>query len=315
MNFPKDHELFKDIKPDGTLESNAGVLENLVQENAFNAFFRAARKSAPQSVKGSDTKEIKHRYNAEIFEKGAEAAYEYTKCGYIGMFPMGTHDIAEYEGDEYICLGFSIENQLKHYQPARINIKDMQKIYDDAIAAIKDTRASTFGILFLLIHMAIIAICALSLLPGMEQYRLFDRGWDWAVIAGSFLALVIAWACHGRTSNEWMPLGFLHVFFSGMFLLWDMEEAYPVKYRLVLAGIALILSLISIIHYFIDGFGNYVRWRIQDFKDWCDKDAQENYRRLRFLILWYRNITGEKNTPFDAMEQEFYATLAKRKEF
>ena len=80
-------------------------------------------------------------------------------------------------------------------------------------------------------------------------------------------------------------------------------------------GIALILSLIPIIHYFIDGFGNYVRWRIQDFKDWCDKDAQENYRRLRFLILWYRNITGEKNTPFDAMEREFFATLAKRKEF
>ena len=64
------------------------------------------------------------------------------------------------------------------------------------------------------------------------------------VIAGSFLALVIAWICHERTSNEWMPLGFLHVFFSSMFLLWDMEEAYPVKYRLVLAGIALILSLI-----------------------------------------------------------------------
>ena len=318
MNFPKDQELFKDIKPDGTLECGTGLMENLVQENAYNAFFRAARESAPERVKGSDSEEIRRTYNADIFEKGAEAAYEYTKCGRIGMFPMGTHDIAEYgeKGESgYVCLGFSTEKQLKLYHPARINIKDMQKLYADAVNARKDRRASAFGILFLLIHMAVIAICALALLPGMEQYRLFGRGWDWAVIAGSFLALVIAWICHERTSNEWMPLGFLHVFFSGMFLLWDMEEAYPVKYRLVLAGIALILSLISIIHYFIDGFGNYVRWRIQDFKDWCDKDAQENYRRLRFLILWYRNITGEKNTPFDAMEREFFATLAKRKEF
>lgn len=318
MEFPKDHELFKDIKPDGTLEYTDGLMENLVKDNSYNAFYQAAREGAPKSVKGLDTEEIKHRYNAEIFEKGAEAAYEYTKCGRIGMFPMGTHDIAEYgeKGESgYVCLGFSTEKQLKLYHPARINIKDMQKLYADAVNARKDRRASAFGILFLLIHMAVIAICALALLPGMEQYRLFGRGWDWAVIAGSFLALVIAWICHERTSNEWMPLGFLHVFFSGMFLLWDMEEAYPVNYRLVLAGIALILSLISIIHYFIDGFGSYVRWRIQDFKDWCDKDAQENYRRLRFLILWYRNITGEKSTPFDAMESEFFATLAKRKEF
>lgn len=318
MEFPKDHELFKDIKPDGTLEYTDGLMENLVKDNSYNAFYRAAREGAPKSVKGLDTEEIKHRYNAEIFEKGAEAAYEYTKCGCIGMFPMGIHTIAKYRQrgeSEDVHLGFSMENQLKLYQPARINIKDMQKLYDDAVAARKDRHASAFGILFLLIHMAIIAFCALALLPGMEQYRLFGRGWNWVVIAGSFLALVIAWICHERTSNEWMPLGFLHVFFSGMFLLWDMEEAYPVNYRLVLAGIALILSLISIIHYFIDGFGNYVRWRIQDFKDWCDKDAQENYRRLRFLILWYRNITGEKNTPFDAMEREFFATLAKRKEF
>lgn len=329
MEFPKDHELFKDIKPDGTLEYTDGLMENLVKDNSYNAFYRAANKSLPETVKVSylsdaykyepSTSEIKDAakmYNASVFASGAEAAYNQTKGGAIGMFPVGTFEGRTYPFEGFdLHVGFSIGEQLKLYQPDAINSKDMQKLYSNAVNAKKDRPASAFGILFLLIHMAIIAICALSLLPDMEQYRLFGRGWDWTVIAGCFLALVIAWACHGRTCNEWMPLGFLHVFFSGMFLLWDMEEAYPVKYRLVLAGIALILSLISIIHYFIDGFGNYVRWRIQDFKDWCDKDAQENYRRLRFLILWYRNITGEKNTPFDAMEREFFATLAKRKEF
>lgn len=84
-----------------------------------------------------------------------------------------------------------------------------------------------------------------------------------------------------------------------------MEDAYPSKFRLVLAGITLILSLVSLIHYLVDGFGSYVRTRIQDFKDWCDKDAQENYRRLHFLVLWYHNITGEKKTPFDPMKKNF----------
>ena len=52
MEFPKDHELFKDIKPDGTLEYTDGLMENLVKDNSYNAFYRAAREGAPKSVKG-----------------------------------------------------------------------------------------------------------------------------------------------------------------------------------------------------------------------------------------------------------------------
>ena len=35
MEFPKDHELFKDIKPDGTLEYTDGLMENLVKDNSY----------------------------------------------------------------------------------------------------------------------------------------------------------------------------------------------------------------------------------------------------------------------------------------
>ena len=53
MEFPKDHELFKDIKPDGTLEYTDGLMENLVKDNSYNAFYRAANNSLPDTEKES----------------------------------------------------------------------------------------------------------------------------------------------------------------------------------------------------------------------------------------------------------------------
>lgn len=329
MNFPKDHELFKDIKPDGTLESDAGMLENLVQANAYTAFFKAANKSLPETVKvsylsstykyepsPSEIRDAAKMYNASVFASGAEAAYNQTKDGAIGMFPVGTFEGRTYSFEGFdLHVGFSIGEQLKLYQPDAISSKDMQRIYTNAVNAKKDRKGSALGTIFLLIHMAIIAVSALPLLPGMAQYNWFGRGYDWAVIAGSLLALVIAWAFHGTTCNEWQPLGFFHVLLSVIFLLWQTEDAYSAQSRLILAGITLILSLVSVIHYLVDGFGSYVKMRIQDFRDWCDKDAPENYRRLRFLVLWYQNITGEKKTPFDSTETEFLAALARRNEF
>ena len=85
--------------------------------------------------------------------------------------------------------------------------------------------------------------------------------------------------------------------------------------RLFAAGLTLIVSLISVIHYLSDGLEKYVRSRIAEFKNWCDHEALEDYRRLRYSVLWYKNVIGEETTPFDTVQEEFLNLCKKRSEF
>lgn len=314
MEFPKDHELFKDIRPDGTLET-PDIMEKMVRNSAYSAFFNEAQKANDKlPSKTQDKANSVKEYSREIFEVAADAAYQYTKSGYIGMFPTGTFSGAKYGTEEnYSQVVFTVMDQLHNYQPKNLCIKDQQQLYSDAVSAKKERRSSLIAVLFLLLNMAIVALAALSLLPGMEQYRLFGRGWDWAVVAAALLTLVLAWIFHLPCNNEWGILGFIHALLIFMSLMWQVEDFESAENIIILTGVTLIVSLISIIHYLADGCVGYVRWRIKDFRKWCDQDALDNYRHLRFLILWYRNLTGEQKTPFDPMLDEFFSTLKKRK--
>lgn len=316
MEFPKDHELFKDIHPDGTLET-PNIMEKAIRDSAYSVFFNEVQKAndkLPSRIQdlGKSIKEC----SQEIFEVAADAAYQYTKGGYIGMFPYGTFSGAKYGTEKkYLQVEFSVMGQLENYQPKGLCIKDQQKMYADAVSAKKERSSSLIAVFFLLINMAIVALAGLSLLPGMEQYRLLGRGWDWAVVAAALLTLVLAWIFHLPCNNEWGILGFIHALLIFMSLMWQVEDFESAENIIILTGVTLIVSLISIIHYLADGCVGYVQWRIKDFKKWCDEDALDNYRHLRFLVLWYRNVMKKQKTPFDPMLDEFFSTLEKRKKF
>lgn len=316
MEFPKDQDLFKDIKPDGTLET-PDILAKMVKDSAYAEFsyaLRRANDALPSSVRNKE--DAVKTFSRQIFASAAEAACQFVKGGYIGMFPFGTFTGKKYGTEEdYSQVKVYVEDQLEHYQPAGVCIADMQEVYTSAVSAKKERRSTLVAILFLLLNAAIVALAALSLLPGLEPYRLIGRGWDWAVVLAALLSLVLAWCFHLPCNNEWSALGFIHALLVLLSLLWQVEEFESAENIIILSGVTLLVSLIALIHYLVDGVGSFVRWRINEFKKWCDEDALENYRKLRFLILWYRNVVKEKKTPFDAMQDEFFTLLEKRKEF
>ena len=163
--------------------------------------------------------------------------------------------------------------------------------------------------------MAVIVVSALPLLSGMERFNWFGHGWDWVIVIGGCLLLVLAWIFHNATANQWSVLGFIHLVCTLVFLLMQVQEFSAPSDRLFAAGLTLIVSLISVIHYLSDGLGKYVRSRIAEFKNWCAHEALEDYRRLRYSILWYKNVIGEETTPFDTLQKEFLALCEKRSEF
>lgn len=332
MNFPKDQEFFKDINCNGKLSPSqfpAGYT------TASQAFFLAAKNSVPKQVQINykvpitddeteksdsgplfgDIDRSVEQYNASIFSAGADAAYQQTKCGYIGEFPDGSFSGGHFSDEDgnFARLGFYIKKQLEHYSPLRPSLEELQELYRTAYGAKQDRRFSSWGILFLLLHMVIMAISSLPLLPGMEGYSWFGHGWDWAIIAGGCLTLVIAWACHSVACNSWGVLGFIHMLLTVIVLGWQIADYESPDTRLFFAGITLIVTLISIIHYLYDAFERSVARRIRKFTEWYDQEALDNYRRLRFTILWYKNISGEETTPFDSMQKEFITICENRK--
>lgn len=135
------------------------------------------------------------------------------------------------------------------------------------------------------------------------------------VIVTALLTLVLAWIFHLSCDNEWGILGFIHALLIFISLMWQVDEFESAENIIILTGVILVVSMISIIHHLVDGCGSYVQWRIKSFKKWCDQDASDNYRHLRFLVLWYSNVLGKQETPFDPMLDEFFSTLEKRKHF
>lgn len=335
MQFPKDQELFKDVNANGTLDpgrlpggqptASQAFFQNIDQNrsSAISVFYKVSASSDDNTENEtehkpgfSDVQKAIDDHKAWLFASAADASYDQTKSGYIGEFPDGTVDIGTFgsEDDEW-HVSFHVQSYLEHFQPLYKKTEDIQQLYKDAVTARKERRACLAGTLFLLLHMGIIAISALPFLPGMERYSWFGHGFDWVIVIAGILSLVIAWIFHNATANEWGVLGFIHMVCTLISLLMPVTGYDDPGTIVFAAQLTLIVSLISVIHYLYDGLGKFVRSRIADFKNWCDQEAVENYRRLRYAILWYRNIIGGDSTPFDPVQKEFLTICEKRSEF
>lgn len=317
MEFPKDHELFSDIQTDGTLKTHDNIMQKMLGDSAYFEFMRVAHEEndkLPMSITLSE----KEKNEQKIFKKAAEAAYQYTKGGSIGMFPSG-----EFEGKRYSCVEDGKEEeiqivvdvikQLEKYDPSGLRKGDFKKRYEDALAA-KGARLPLFAaIIFLLLNMALVALVRLSLLPEGEQYHLLGYGRDWMIVLGLVLTLILAWGFHFPSYHMWWPLGIAHIIVLFIPLIGYNESTGSVDDIIFSYGVGLIISAISLIHYVLDY--RRVRNVVRDFKKWCDADSLEDYRRLRFLTLWYENITNGWTSPFKDNQKEFFSILDKRKNF
>lgn len=337
MNFPKDQELFKDIRSDGTLDPSKFPKGRKTAKQAFydevlrhrndplSVWYKDSRSGDEEEKKEEpepdyyDIRNAADSHGNLLFYYGENAGFEQAKSGYIGEFPDGTVHGGTYCSDDEnavpVHVSFHISTHMDLIRPLNTGIEKIRELYKNAVTAKKERHCCLVGVLFLLLHMAVIVVSALPLLSGMERFNWFGHGWDWVIVIGGCLLLVLAWTFHNATANQWSVLGFIHLVCTLVFLLMQVQKFSAPGDRLFAAGLTLIVSLISVIHYLSDGLGKYVRSRIAEFKNWCDHEALEDYRRLRYSILWYKNVIGEKTTPFDTLQKEFLALCEKRSEF
>lgn len=328
MIFPTDQEIFKDLGPDGKLDPERFPKGKKTARQVFHSYIRENEnekltvrytyyKSHGDAGAGADdVKKTVDSYETSLFHRAADEAFQSACRDGIGEFPEGTVNAGNYTLEK---RGISeaadvvVKEQLEKITP--VEIGSISKMYADALEAKKNMALSKVAVIFLLLHMAIVAYSALPLLPGMDSHNWFGQGFDWAIIVGGCLMLIIAWLFHMGTMNIWGVPAFIHLLFTGIFLGWQVGDHAAPKSRLITAAIILAIGVITLVRYLIDSFGGMEKYRIRQFTDWCDNEALEHYRKLRFFILWYKDINRVSRTPYDSIETEIREYCANRKRF
>ena len=316
MIFPKDQEYFKDIGSDGKLDPERFPKEETTAHRAFVKSAEANEESkltVHYSYRGEDPgvtqeqlEKTVNEYETNVFIKAASDAYEQTKGGYIGKFPEGKVNVgcfSDKEKDLSEKATIVIKEQLETYQP--VDLKSVREKWAKALDCQKSLRNSRWAVLFLLLHLAVVALYLLPRIPGVEFVNPLGTERNWLVIIGSCLSLFIAWFLHVNTSNLWLVPGGIHMLLTVFFLGSQESKTFSEFFLLIAGAVIVVISVLSVGRYLADGFSRYYRGVVREFKEWLDQGCKEEYRKLRFAILWYQDITGKHKTPFDDMEKEF----------
>ena len=316
MMFPRDQEYFKDIGSDGKLDPERFPKE---ETTAHRAFVRSADTNEQKQLRvdytrrkgegdtGATQEELQKavdEYETDVFVKAASDAYAQTKSGYIGKFPAGTVNVGHFSNKEKDMRGTAdivVKEQLEKYQP--IDIRGIREKYEKALDCQKSLRNSRWAILFLLIHLAVVALYLLPLIPGVEFVNPLGTERNWLVIIGSCLSLAIAWFLHVNTSNLWLVPGGIHMLLT-IFFLGSQESKTISGFFLLIAGaVIVVISVLSVGRYIADGCSRYYRGVVREFKDWCYKGFRDDPRKLLFAILRNKDIIGQVKTPFYYLEK------------
>lgn len=316
MQFPRDQEHFKDIGSDGKLDPERFPKE---ETTAHRAFVKSAEENQETkltvhySYRGEDPgltqehiQKTVNEYETNVFIKAASDAYAQTKGGYIGKFPEGKVRIGHFSNkkdDMSESAVIVIKEQLEKYQP--IDMDAVRKRHADAVDCRKSLRNSRWAVLFLLLHLAVVALYLLPRIPGVEFVNPLGTQRNWLVIGTACVSLLIAWFLHVNTSNLWLVPGGIHMLLTVFFLGSQESKTFSEFFLLIAGAVIVVISVLSVGRYLADGFSRYYRTVVREFKDWCDKGYKDDHRKLRFAILWYQDITGKHKTPFDDMEQSF----------
>lgn len=328
MIFPTDQEYFKDIGSDGKLDPERFPKDQVTAHRTFvksadaneqtqlRVDYTRPKGAKDTGVTQEELQEAVDKYETDVFIKAASDAYEQTKSGYIGKFPEGKVNIGHFsdkEDDVAESATIVIKEQLEKYKPI-----DMEKIRSRLTKALDDKKSlhnSRWAVLFLLLHLAIVAAYLLPMIPGLDFENPFGLTRNWMVIGVACVSLFIAWYLHVNTSNLWLVPGVAHMLLTVFFLGSQESKTFSSFYLMIVGAVIVVISVLSVGRYLKDGFGRFFRFSVREFKDWCDKGYKEDHRRLRFCILWYRDITGKHKTPFDDMEKELDNICDKRKKF
>lgn len=321
MKLLTDREYFRDCDEVG--KTPAGKPEGRRVESAAAAFERqveAERKRKLQlTVKVTHSRYTSSEYQDE--ERVKQARLEVWKLTQeawqrcvaavgcdtrdeIRVFPGTVYPLCSFKaGGQSVPMGIDARTQIEYHSCLRLERLEQQR--GELKAECRDRLCLRLAAILAVVNLLLNLPVALGCFPGLEHLNpaAIGLGGFWWVIPTVVMALAVA-LHHCRVGNLlWDIFAVVVVFAVNLFIAPD-PAALDSLERMICGGVLGLMCLIYAVYFLTDGIrAPKVQGLIDSYVRKTREDTRAIHKELRFLALWYRQMTGKTCPNLEKQEQ------------